>query len=86
MDRVVEVLAMEEYRLLLTFSNGEIRIFDVKPYLNDKFWAPLSKVEEFQQVKVAGGSVEWPLGMDFCPDEIYQKSMPIGRRLSASGF
>lgn len=25
MDIVVEVLAMEEYRLLLTFSNGEIK-------------------------------------------------------------
>ena len=86
MDRVVEVLALEEYRLLLTFSNGEIRIFDVKPYLNNKFWAPLSKVEVFQEVKVAGGSVEWTSGIDFCPDEIYEKSIPIGRRLSASGF
>jgi hypothetical protein len=37
--KVIEVVPMEEYKLLLTFSNDEIAIFDVLPYLNDKFWA-----------------------------------------------
>ena len=46
----------------------------------------LSKLELFQEVKVVGGSVEWALGIDFCPDEIYEKSMLIRRRLSVSGF
>jgi len=43
-------------------------------------------MEKFQKVKVEGGCVEWPLCLNLCTDEIYQKSMPIGRRLSASGF
>ena len=31
--RVVEVIANDDYTLTLKFTNGEVRIFDAKPYL-----------------------------------------------------
>ena len=80
--RVVEVVAMEEYRLLIIFSNGEIATFEVGPYLKDNFWAPLKNVDLFKAVKVAGGSIEWANGIDFCPDEIYEKSVILGKKIS----
>lgn len=30
---VKEVKTLDEYKLLLTFENGEIRLFDINPYL-----------------------------------------------------
>jgi hypothetical protein len=74
--KIIDVIPMEDYKLLLTFSNNEIRSFDVTPYLNDKFWASLSTASIFMTVKIAGNSVEWANGVDFCPDELYEKSVP----------
>lgn len=79
--KVIVVLPLEEFKLLLTFSNDEIRTFDVAPYLNDKFWSGLSEVTMFMTAKVAGGSVEWDNGVDFCPDELFEKSIVVGKIL-----
>ena len=86
MARVVEVVPLEDYRILLTFFNGDIRIFDVKPYLSEKFWSSLLNLDLFMKVKVTGGSVEWNSDIDFCPDELYEKSFLVGRRLNAVGY
>ena len=32
--RVKEVQANPDYTLTLTFANGEVKVFDVKPYLD----------------------------------------------------
>ena len=32
--RIINVNALENYQLLITFSNGDSGIFDVKPYLD----------------------------------------------------
>ena len=79
--KAISVVPLEGYKLLITFSNGEIKIFDVEPFLKDKFWAPLAKEFMFSTVKIAGGSIEWDNGVDFCPDELYEKSKKVGKRL-----
>ena len=75
--RIEEVEPLDNYKLLLTFTNGEKGIFDVTKYLQDKFWAKLKDKELFKKVKVSGGSVEWETGEDFCPDEVYENSEKI---------
>lgn len=77
--RVIEVKPMHDYKLLLTFSNNEVGIFDVSNFLNDSFWCSLKDLSVFKTVKVRGGSVEWDNGTDFCPDDIYENSKIIGR-------
>lgn len=32
---VKEVKTLNEYKLLLTFENGEVRLFDMSPYLEN---------------------------------------------------
>lgn len=75
--KVKEVKVLEDYKLLITFVNGEKKIFDVSKYLNDNFWAGLKDKERFKNVRVSGGSIEWQTGEDFCPDEVYEKSYSI---------
>ena len=73
-----EVKPMENYILLVTFDNGEKKMFDVKPYLEFKIFEDLKNVSIFNTVHVAGLSVEWIYGQDICPDELYFDSVDIG--------
>ena len=73
----IDVKPLENYRLRITFDNKEVRIFDIKPYLNDEFFAPLKNVSIFKSVKVNPISLEWAGGIDICPDELYYNSKPL---------
>ena len=75
--RAVGVVTQADYRLLVTFSNGETRIFDVTPYLDFKPYAELKSLMLFKTVRPAGLSVEWIHGQDICPDELYYNSVPV---------
>ena len=73
----VDVTPQPSYCLLVTFNNGEKRIFDVKPYLDFKPYAELKNYTIFNTVKPAGLSVEWIHGQDICPDDLYYHSVPL---------
>ena len=72
--KATEVKTLENYILEIKFDNGEIRKFDVKPYLNHKAFEELKKIEVFNSVKIAGLSIQWENGADICPDELYNNS------------
>lgn len=74
--RAKEVKPMEDYMLLVTFDNGEMKVFDVKPYLDFKLFEDLKKISIFTTVHIAGLSIEWINGVDICPDELYFNSVP----------
>lgn len=73
----IAVSVQPDYCLLVTFDNGEKRLFDVKPYLDFKPFRELRSKTLFNTVKPAGLSIEWIHGQDICPDELYYKSVPI---------
>ncbi len=75
--RASEVEALEDYNLLVTFTNGEKRIFDFKPYLSMKPFEELKSKTLFNTVRIAGLSIEWLHGQDICPDELYYDSVPV---------
>ena len=70
-----EVKAIEDYKLLLKFDNGEEKIFDVKPYIRGTWYGELNDKNYFQSVSVDGFTVVWPNGQDLCPDELYYASV-----------
>ena len=71
----INVKPMDNYQLILTFDNGEVRRFDVTPYLDDMFFSPLRNVRVFNTVRVNPISIEWDGGIDICPDELYHNSV-----------
>ena len=71
----VNVKPMDNYKLLLTFDNGEVRLFDVSPYLDDTFFEPLRNTNVFKTVRTNPISIEWDGDIDICPDELYYNSV-----------
>jgi len=69
--RVEEVVADQDFTLLITFNNGEKKRFDVKPYLDTGIFSELKEPEIFYSVKPFMGSIEWSNGADLCPDTLY---------------
>lgn len=55
----IAVKPLEDYRLLITFDNGEVRIFDVAPLIKGDWFGQLKDKELFRTVHIAGVSVEW---------------------------
>lgn len=74
--RVKTVEPLDDYKLKLLFTNGEIKVFDVAPYLEKGVFAELKDKEYFQQVKVVAGAIEWPREHDFSHDTLFLLSKP----------
>ena len=70
--RVVDVTAHDDLTLSLTFGNGEIKRFDMKPYVvRSEFFMELQNRDYFLQARPDLGTVVWPHGQDLCPDTLY---------------
>jgi hypothetical protein len=86
---VKSVKPQENHCLLLTFENGEQRIFDVKPYLEKPVFQRLKNITSFKTARVVSGSVEWQGEVDLSYDTLYLESKPAreiqSRRKPARG-
>ena len=71
---VKKVKPLSNYKLELTFENKEIRVFDVKPYLDTGLFKTLKDEKIFNMVKVSYDTIEWPNGIDLDPEILYKKS------------
>ena len=75
--RVKTVKPSSDYTLLITFKNNEKRIFDVKPYLDKGIFKELKNTTLFNTVQPFHGSIQWIHEQDFCPDMLYEGSVPV---------
>ncbi len=75
--RIKKVKPNSDYTITLTFENGEIKIFDVKPYLDKGIFKELKEKSLFNSVKPFLGSIQWKNGQDFCPDTLYMDGETI---------
>ncbi len=77
---ILEVKALDNYRLYLIFGNGEEKIFDMKSIINNsKMYFRLVNKEYFQNVKTRGDTVEWENGEDVAPEELYHNSIIVNK-------
>ncbi|MBN4051106.1 DUF2442 domain-containing protein [bacterium AH-315-L21] len=72
---VVDVKPLEDYKLLLTFENGEKRTFDMKPYLDKGVFIELKEKKLFKTVRVSFDSIEWINKADIDPEVLYENSV-----------
>lgn len=73
---VKDLTPLANYRLLLSFENGESRIFDVTRYLDRGVFQRIKQPGLFGLAKVVAGSVEWPGEIDLSYDTLYLESKP----------
>ena len=74
---VKSVRPLSEYQLLLTFENGEKKIFDMKPYLDKGIYKELKDESKFKTVRISFDSIEWCNNADIDPEFLYEKSEKI---------
>lgn len=77
MESVIRVVPREDYQLEIEFSTGEVRLFDVRPYLDKGIFSQLKDRALFARAFVAFDTVCWPNELDIAPETLYIQSVPI---------
>ncbi len=76
---VTDVKANDDYTLLITFADGERKIYDARPLLNKPINASLKSLPFFLSAKVEGGTVVWSDDLDIAPEHLYECSKSIDK-------
>ena len=74
--KILEVKPMDKYNIMLKYETGEIKVFDVSPYIEGDWFGELADEAYFKTVKVIPGGIgiEWLNGQDIAPHELYELS------------
>lgn len=68
MPIIKDIEVLENYKILIKYENGKIKIYDMKPNLN---------YEAFKRVHPAGETIEWETGEDVNPEDLYFNSKEV---------
>lgn len=88
--KITKVVPKDNYTLMLTFDNGECRVYDMAPLVqSDTVFAHFRKLEDFFRVYLDDNNcVSWDIDpsldsnnvwnnkVDLCPDSCYVNSIP----------
>jgi Protein of unknown function (DUF2442) len=74
--KVIKVEPLPDFSLRLSFDNGEIKRFDVTPYLEKGIFVELKNIHYFNHVKPFFGGVQWLHEQDLSADTLYLASQP----------
>ena len=74
---IKDVKPQSDYKLLLTFENEEVKVFDVSEYLKIGKFSELKDIAMFNSVKVSFDSIEWANHLDLDPELLYNKSVNL---------
>ena len=72
--RVSLVQYQSPHKLILTFSNKEVKEFDFVSYLNYPVYKALNDEAYCKKARVFNGTVVWDDSTDFDPDTLYLES------------
>lgn len=72
--RVEKVKYESKYKLILTFTNGEVKEFDFSSYLKYPVYEVLKEEVFCKKVKPFNGTAVWDDIVDFDPDTLYLES------------
>jgi Protein of unknown function (DUF2442) len=74
---VEEVKYIEEYKLLIRFRDGKLKIVDFKDELWGEVFEPLKDINNFKKVSVKYSSITWENGADIAPEWLYKKGVEV---------
>lgn len=65
---------ISEYKLLLTFEDGSVKLVDLALYLDGEIFEPLKDISYFRTVRVDSelDTIVWENGADMSPDFLYE--------------
>lgn len=74
---VKDVQTLEGYKLLVTFVQGERKIYDMAPLLEYPVFKPLSNKGLFKSARTDGCTVVWNDEIDIDPESLYNEGISI---------
>ncbi len=74
---IVNVVAKDDYKLILTFENNEVKEFDCKSILKDKPYNKITDINIFRQVRIENGTIVWLNDVDIAPETLYLDSKAL---------
>lgn len=80
---VVEVKAYQETLLKVEFTDGSIRLFDMKPLLQYPAFSKLHDNALFLKAQVQHGTVVWNDEIDISPDTLYLRGEVLNHNEAA---
>jgi len=74
MHFVKDAAYMSEYKLLLTFEDGVVKLVDMEPYLDGEIFEPLKDIDYFKTVRLNPDidTIVWDNEADVSPDFLYK--------------
>jgi hypothetical protein len=63
---------LDNYRIKLTFNNGEIKTVDLQNELTGTVYKPLQEYNYFKDFKLKYNTIEWDNGADYAPEYLYE--------------
>jgi len=80
MHFVRDVTYVSDYKLLVTFEDGVIRLADLEPYLEGEMFEPLKDIDYFKTVRVNPDidTIVWDNDADMSPDFLYEIGVAQG--------
>jgi hypothetical protein len=82
--RVASAVAKDDFTIEITFTSGEVAIYDCRPLLSFGVFTELRDIAYFKRARVQHGTVAWPHEQDICPDTLYEDSRKIASPRRAS--
>lgn len=73
---IAEIVPKENYILYIKADDGQIGLFDVKPYLESEAFEPLKDRSEFERIHNGRYYIEWECGADLSADTIEARWRP----------
>lgn len=80
---VKNVEIQPNYHLIITFANGERRLFDMNPYLDSGIFKELTDINLFNSVRVSFDTIEWDNEADMDPEILYIESTAIETQIAS---
>ncbi len=74
---VSSAIIRENHTLIINFENGEVKTFDMKPYLKFEVFEELKNIEEFKKIYIDFGTVCWMSGAGLSNDTFYIKGVNV---------
>ncbi|MCL1920990.1 MAG: DUF2442 domain-containing protein [Kiritimatiellaeota bacterium] len=75
---VRHVKALDDFKLDLTFSDGERKVYDMKPQIWGPAFEPMKdNMAFFRKAFLWRGTVAWPANIDIAPEELYERGIPV---------
>jgi hypothetical protein len=71
----IRLQVLDDYQVILDFSNGQVKLFDCSYLLDKTIYSPLKDEQVFRAATVEDGILSWCDGaLDIAPETLYLRS------------